>query len=83
MLIKFDQKQLHLMSQLFMAAAKAGHAFDLARLTKDADYANAILVQLSQTSRTAHNEQLQALVQLGLQVMADVVAAAKPKSSLG
>ena len=76
MSLKFNQKQMHIVSQLFMTAGKAGHAFDLGRFTKDAVYASEILAKLSMADQMASNESFNSLVQSGLQVMTEVTAAA-------
>jgi hypothetical protein len=76
MSLKFNQKQMHIVSQLFMAAGKAGHAFDLGRFTKDAVYASDTLAKLSITDDMSKNDNFNSWVQLGLQVMTEVTAVA-------
>jgi deferrochelatase/peroxidase EfeB len=60
--MKLDQKQMHLVSQLFMVSSKAGHGFDLSRFTKDQEYARETLIQLAMHADRASNEAWQALV---------------------
>jgi hypothetical protein len=76
MSLKFNQKQMHVVSQMFMAAGKAGHAFDLGRFTKDAVYASEVLARLSIAPQMEQSESFNALVQASLQVMTEVTAVA-------
>jgi hypothetical protein len=61
--MKLDSKQMHIASQLFMAAGKAGQAFDLARFTREPVYASELLAQLAVSADAAGNDTLQVLVQ--------------------
>lgn len=70
--MKLDQKQMHIVSQLFMAAGKAGRAFDLGRFTKDAAYANDTMAQLATHADQVRNEPLQGLVISAMEMMASV-----------
>jgi hypothetical protein len=74
--MKLDQKQMHVVSQLFMAAGKAGHAFDLGRFTRDSTYASETLAKLSMAATAAPNDSLNALVLLTMDVMASAAAVA-------
>ncbi|TAG25523.1 MAG: hypothetical protein EAZ37_12495 [Burkholderiales bacterium] len=60
--MKLDQKQMHLVSQLFMVSSKAGHGFDLSRFTKDQEYARETLIQLALHADRVGNEAWQTLV---------------------
>jgi hypothetical protein len=53
--MKLDSKQMYSASELFMAAAKAGHVIDLARFTHDAVYAQETLVGLASWIKQADN----------------------------
>ncbi len=75
--MKLDSKQMHILSQLFMTASKAGHSFDLSRLIKDPSYARDTLAKLTMAADTSQNEAFQGLVLLALEVMA---AATPPPS---
>lgn len=70
--MKLDQKQMHVVSQLFMAAGKAGKPFDLARLTKDPAYASETMAQLLLHADSVGNEPLQSLVISAMDLMASV-----------
>jgi hypothetical protein len=83
--MKLDQKQMHVVSQLFMAAGKAGLPFDLARFTRESSYASEILAKLSMAANGTSNDHLNALVLTVMDVMASVSAAsvAAPTPSPG
>jgi hypothetical protein len=74
--MKLDQKQMHVVSQLFMAAGKAGHAFDLARFTRESSYASETLAQLSIAADNAQNESLNSWVLMAMDVMTATTTAA-------
>lgn len=70
--MKLDQKQMHIVSQLFMAAGKAGNAFDLGRFTKDPSYASETMAQLALQADQLGNEPLQGLVVTAMEQLASV-----------
>ena len=70
--MKLDSKQMHIASQLFMSAGKAGHPFDLGRFAKDALYASETMAQLSLHAAEKANEALQQLVISAIAQMASV-----------
>lgn len=68
--MKLDQKQMHIVSQLFMAAGKAGKPFDLGRFTKDPAYASDMMAQLALHANQVRNESLQGLVAVAMEQLA-------------
>jgi hypothetical protein len=70
--MKLDSKQMHIASQLFMAASKAGHTFDLARLTKDPIFASETLTKLLLEADQSRNDHLQSLVLLAMEALSPV-----------
>jgi hypothetical protein len=79
--MKFDQKQMHALSQLYMAASKAGHTFDLARLMRDQAYAGETLAKLSVAASQLNNEQLTGLTLAVMEVMSTVAPSSPPVAS--
>jgi hypothetical protein len=79
--MKLDQKQMHIVSQLFMAASKAGKTFDLGRFTKDPAYASDTMAQLAMHADQVRNEPLQGLVVAAMEQLASVTMPAPPASS--
>jgi L-fucose mutarotase/ribose pyranase (RbsD/FucU family) len=74
--MKLDSKQMHIVSQLFMAASKAGHTFDLARLTKDPIFASETLARLLLEADQARNDHLQSLVLVTMEALSPVTTPA-------
>jgi hypothetical protein len=70
--MKLDSKQMHIASQLFMAASKAGHTFDLARLTKDPTFASETLAKLLLEANQSRNDHLQSLILLAMEALSPV-----------
>ncbi|MBS7806821.1 hypothetical protein [Variovorax sp. PCZ-1] len=70
--MKLDQKQMHIVSQLFMAASKAGKTFDLGRFTKDTAYASDTMAQLAMHADQVRNEHLQGLVVIAMEQLASM-----------
>jgi hypothetical protein len=70
--MKLDSKQMHIVSQLFMAASKAGHTFDLARLTKDPIFASETLAKLLLEADQSRNDHLQSLVLVTMEALSPV-----------
>jgi hypothetical protein len=70
--MKLDQKQMHVVSQLFMAAGKAGKTFDLGRFTKDPAYTSDTMVQLALHADGIGNASLQSLVISAMEQLASV-----------
>ncbi|NJS36193.1 MAG: hypothetical protein HC765_06755 [Brachymonas sp.] len=70
--MKLDQKQMLIVSQLFMAAGKAGKSFDLKRFTTDAAYASETMAQLALHADQVRDENLQSLVVIAIEQMASV-----------
>jgi hypothetical protein len=60
--MKLDQKQMHIVSQLFMVASKAGRGFDLSRFSKEQEYAQETLIQLALFADSQNNQSMQTLV---------------------
>jgi hypothetical protein len=79
--MKLDQKQMHIVSQLFMAASKSGKTFDLGRFTKDPAYASETMAQLALHADQVRNEPLQGLVVSAMELMATVTMPAALASS--
>lgn len=74
--MKLDSKQMHIVSQLFMAAGKAGRPFDLARFAKDAAYASDTVAMLTVFAFEQKNEGLQSLAAITMEVLSDATARA-------
>ncbi len=64
--MKLDSKQMHIASQLFMAAGKAGHPFDLARFVKEPIYASETMAKLNLHADTQGNDVLQSLTSMAI-----------------
>jgi hypothetical protein len=76
--MKLDSKQMHIVSQLFMAAGKAGYPFDLARFTKEASYASETLAHLSIQAGVLGNDPLQSLTALATDALRTLAIPANP-----
>jgi hypothetical protein len=81
--MKLDSKQMHIVSQLFMAAGKAGHPFDLARFTKEPSYASETMAKLSLHADAQRNDALQSLTVVAMDLLSSVTmpATAAPTPS--
>jgi hypothetical protein len=79
--MKLDSKQMHIASQLFMAAGKAGQAFDLARFTREPVYASELLAKLAVFADAAGNDTLQVLVQNMMEALSSVAVPAAQAST--
>jgi hypothetical protein len=79
--MKLDNKQMHIVSQLFMAAGKAGHPFDLARFTKESGYASETMAKLSLLANAQKNDALQSLTAVAMDLMSNVVITSTPVST--
>jgi hypothetical protein len=71
--MKFDSKQMHIASQLFMAASKAGHPFDLSRFVKESSYASETMAQLSVHADTQSNAALQELMATAMDFLSAMI----------
>ncbi len=80
--MKLDCKQMHIVSQLFMAAGKAGHPFDMARLIKDASYAKDTLTQLALYADAGGHEQLQSWVISAMEQLSSASASQPPAAPI-
>jgi hypothetical protein len=76
--MKLDSKQMHIVSQLFMAAGKAGKPFDLARFTKEPAFASETMAQLLLHADESRNESLQSLAISALEQLANMATHAAP-----
>jgi hypothetical protein len=76
--MKLDAKQMHIASQLFMAAGKAGQPFDLARFTKEPGYASETLAKLSSYAAAKKNETLQTFTALTQEMLSPLTSASTP-----
>jgi hypothetical protein len=76
--MKLDNKQMHMASQLFMAAGKASHPFDLARFTKEPDYASETMAKLSLHADVQNNEALKSLTVVAMDLLSNVAIASMP-----
>jgi hypothetical protein len=74
--MKLDSKQMHIVSQLFMAAGKAGHYFDLARFVKEPSYASETMAQLSMHADAKRNDALQVLTGLTMDMLSSITTPA-------
>jgi hypothetical protein len=80
--MKLDSKQMHIASQLFMAASKAGHTFDLARLTKDPTFASETLARLTLEADQLQDTHLQSLVLTTIEALSPVSMPSSSPASL-
>jgi hypothetical protein len=76
--MKLDSKQMHVVSQLFMAAGKAGHPFDLSRFTKEPSYASETMAKLSLHADAQRNDALQSLTAVAMDLLSSVTLASAP-----
>jgi hypothetical protein len=79
--MKLDSKQMHIVSQLFMAAGKAGHPFDLSRFVKEPSYASETMAQLNLHADTQGNDALQSLTAAAMDLLSSVTMPAPLSSS--
>jgi hypothetical protein len=70
--MKLDSKQMHIVSQLFMAAGKAGHPFDLARFIKEPGYSSETMAKLSLHAGAKGDDALQSLAATTMDVLSAV-----------
>jgi hypothetical protein len=80
-MMKLDNKQMHIVSQLFMAAGKAGHPFDLARFTKEPGYASETMAKLSLHADAQSNDALQSLTTVAMDLLSNLAIASAPVST--
>jgi hypothetical protein len=76
--MKLDNKQMHVVSQLFMAASKAGVPFDLARFTKEPGYASETMAKISLHADAQNNETLQSLTAVVMDLLSKVTINSAP-----
>jgi hypothetical protein len=76
--MKLDSKQMHIVSQLFMTAGKAGHPFDLSRFTKEPNYASETMAKLSLYADAQRNDTLQSLTAVAMDLLSSVTMASTP-----
>jgi hypothetical protein len=79
--MKLDQKQMHIVSQLFMAASKAGHSFDLKSFTTNSAYASDTLEALALHADRSGQAPLHSLVAITADMLASLPPASKLESS--
>jgi hypothetical protein len=80
--MKLDSKQMHIVSQLFMAAGKAGHSFDLARFVKEPSYASETMAKLNLYADAQRNDALQSLTAVAMDLLSSVtMPAALPSTN--
>jgi hypothetical protein len=76
--MKLDSKQMHIVSQLFMAAGKAGHPFDLSRFVNEPGYASETMAKLSLHADAQRNDALQSLTAVAMDLLSSVALAYAP-----
>jgi hypothetical protein len=70
--MKLDSKQMHIVSQLFMAAGKAGHPFDLARFIKEPGYSSETMAKLSLHAGAKGDDALQSLAAQTMDMLSSI-----------
>jgi hypothetical protein len=79
--MKLDQKQMHIVSQLFMAASKAGHSFDLKSFTTNSAYASDTLEALALHADRLGQAPLHSLVAITAEMLASIPAPSPVQST--